>query len=198
MPRMDAFKPQLVAKAKTDEHEKESKRLAEAAAKAEQDLANLRRELLKLKTDAEKHGIEIQIEDAKRKIDAAVEAEQKRLLKAKREAKFDAEYPKMKAYLLPMTAPGFKQFEGHWLKMSTTKGPMSFAGLKPHLTKGESDSFHFARNIYSENDRPKGAFPYLSTGGLGQTPQNFEILYRVQDFLAEFGDIMVERKLLAP
>lgn len=192
---------ELVAKAKTDEHDKESKRLADAAAKAEQDLANARRDLLKLKTDAEKHGIEIQIEDAKRKIDAAVEAEQKRLLKAKREAKFDAEYPKMKAYLLPITSPGFKQFDGDGgprLGMGTVKGPMSLAALTSALRKSTQDTGNFARAISNWSDRPQGAFPYYSTGGAGQTPQNFEIWYRIQDFIAEFGDIMVERKILAP
>ncbi len=189
---------ELVAKAKQEEHESESKRLAAAEAKAEQELANARLELLKARTEAAKQGIDLQTEDTKRKTDEAKAAEQKRIAKANREAKFDAAYPAMKAYLVPFTSPGLKQFNGTWLELSSTKGPMSLAGLKGHLTKSEQASFHLARNVGSTNDRPRGAFPYMSTGGAGCTPENYEIVYRIQDFIAEFGDIMVERKLLAP
>ena len=192
---------ELVAKAKQDEQDSESKRLAVAAAKAEQDLGNARLELLKAKTDAAKFGIDAQVDDTKRKIDEAKAAEQKRIEKARREAKFDAEYPKLKGYLLPISSPGFKQFGGDGgprLVMGTTKGPMSLAALTGALRKSTESTGNFARAISNWSDRPQGSFPHYSTGGAGQTPENFEIWYRIQDFIAEFGDIMVERGLLAP
>ena len=192
---------ELVSKAKQDEHDRESKRLAAAQAKAEKDLADARLKLLEARTEAEKLGIDFQIEDAKRKADEAKAAEQKRVEKAKREAKFDAEYPKMKAYLLPITSPGFKQFDGDGgprLGMGTVKGPMSLAALTGALRKSTESTGNFARAVSNYSDRPQGSFPHYSTGGAGVTPQNYEIWYRIQDFIAEFGDIMVERKLLAP
>lgn len=191
----------MVSKAKQDEHDRESKRLAAAQAKAEKDLADARLKLLEARTEAEKLGIDFQIEDAKRKADEAKAAEQKRVEKAKREAKFDAEYPKMKAYLLPITSPGFKQFDGDGgprLGMGTVKGPMSLAALTGALRKSTESTGNFARAVSNYSDRPQGSFPHYSTGGAGVTPQNYEIWYRIQDFIAEFGDIMVERKLLAP
>ena len=189
---------ELIAKAKKESHDAESKRLAAAEAKAEQDLATAQLALLKARTDAKKEGLDLEAEEARRRAQEAADAEKKRVAKANREAKFDAAYPAMKAYLVPFTSPGLKQFNGDWLELSSTKGPVSFAGLKGHLTKSEKASFHLARNVGSTNDRPRGAFPYMSTGGAGCTPANYEIVYRVQDFIAEFGDIMVEKKLLAP
>lgn len=192
---------ELVAKAKQDEHDSESKRLAAAEAKAQKELADSRLKLLEARTAAEKLGIDFQIEDAKRKADEAKASEQKRIAKVKREARFDAEYPKMKPYLLPITSPGFKQFSGDGgprLAMGTTKGPMSLAALTGALRKSTDDTGNFARAVSNYSDRPQGSFPHYSTGGAGVTPENYEIWYRIQDFIAEFGDIMVERKLLAP
>ncbi len=192
---------ELIAKTKSDVYDFESKRLAAAEAKAEQDLANARLVLSKAKADAEKQGIDLQTDDTKRRTDDAKTAENRRVEKAKREAKFDVEYPSMRAYLLPITSPGFKQFDGDGgprLSMGTTKGPMSLAALTGALRKGRDETGNFARAISNWSDRPQGSFPFYSTGGAGQTPQNFEIWYRIQDFVAEFGDIMVERKLLAP
>ena len=190
---------ELIRKTKAEEHDSESKRLATAEGKAEQELANARLALLKARTEAEKQGIDLQTDDLKRKTDEAKAAEQKRVDKAKREAKFDAAYPAMKAYLVPITSPGFKQFKGTALEMTETKGPMSLTCLQGNVKKSEAATGYFARNISTFwNDRPLGAFPPFSVGGAGVTPQAYEIWYRVQDFIAEFGDIMVERKLLAP
>ena len=88
--------------------------------------------------------------------------------------------------------------KGNWLELTVTKGPMSLTCLQGNVKKDKDSTGYFARMIGNNNDRPLGAFPYYSIGGMGQTPKNFEIWYRVQDFIAEFGDIMVERKLLAP
>ena len=190
----------LIAKAKQDEYENESKRLAAAEAEAEQKLAKARLALSQARTEAERLAMEAQAEELKRKTAEAKAIEQKRMEKAKREAKFDAEYPRIKAYLLPITSPGFMQFSGGSgrLVMGTTKGPMSLAALTGVLKKSQEGTGYFARAVSNWSDRPQGSFPHYSTGGAGQTPENFEIWYRIQDFIAEFGDIMVERGLLAP
>jgi hypothetical protein len=187
-----------IAKLKQSTYEEETKRLAEAEAKVEKDIAAARKAVLDAQTDLDLQGIRQRTDALLRQRQEEAEAEKKRVEKLNRIAKFEAEYPAMQAYLVPMTSPGLKQFEGNWLRLTSKKGPLSFGGLKGQLTKSENASFQFARNIYSENDRPHGAFPYLSTGGAGCTPENYEILFRIQDFIAEFGDIMVERKLLAP
>ena len=190
---------ELIAKAKKETHDGESKRLAAAEGKAEQELATARLALLKARTEAEKQGIELQTEETKRKTDEAKEAEQKRFAKAKREAKFDAEYPAMKAYLIPFTSPGLNQFKGIYLQPSSdAKGPISFSKMVNNLKKDPNKTEHWARQMTDwGNDRPIGAFPIFYTGGAGR-PGQLEVWYRVQDFLSEFGEIMVERKLLAP
>ena len=76
--------------------------------------------LLKARTEAEKQESELQTDDLKRKTDEAKAAEQKRVDKAKREAKFDAAYPAMKAYLVPITSPGLTQFKGTFALASMT------------------------------------------------------------------------------
>ena len=188
---------ELIRKTKAEEHDIESKHLAAAEGKAEQDLANARLALLKARTDAEKQGINVQTEDLKRKIQEAAEAENKRLEKAKREAKFDAEYPSMKSYLLPITSPGLTQFKGESLQPTETKGPMSLSCLQGNLKKDSKKTPQFARQVANyRNDRPIGSFPKYLTAA--SNSGNLENWYRVQDFIAEFGDIMVERKLLAP
>lgn len=188
---------EMISKARSDEHDSESKRLAAAEAKAEKDLADARLKLLQARTEAEKQGIDFQIEDAKRKAEEAKAAEQKRVEKAKREARFDAEYLAMKNYLMPFTSSGLKQFKGNELHASTTKGPMSFSCFQGLLKKDPNGTEALARSITRWNDRPRGSFPECPLEG-NFSSSRLETWYRVQDFLAEFGEIMVERKLLAP
>ena len=145
--RWPCRRAELIRKTKAEEHDSESKRLATAEGKAEQELANARLALLKARTEAEKQGIDLQADDLKRKTDEAKAAEQKRVDKAKREAKFDATYPAMKAYLVPITSPGFKQFKGTSLEMAEIKGPMSLTCLQGNVKKSEAATGYFARNL---------------------------------------------------
>ena len=183
---------QAVAKAKHDAFERETKRLADAEAKAEQDLANARLALLKEKTDAAREKIEQAA--ANEKLQAALRAEEEKRLQAKKKlgAKFDQSYPAMQGYLVPFTSPGFKQVSGNNLVADGKKGPMSLSKMRPLLRRDARVMNDLVRLMWFNNDRPKGAFPEWR----GEIDQ--DTVGRIQDFLTEFGEIMVDRKLLLP
>jgi hypothetical protein len=67
--------------------------------------------------------------------------------------------------------------------------------LKKDINKTQFFARQISNNLH--NDRPIGAFPKYNVAG-PSSASSLEAWYRVQDFLAEFGEVMVERKLLAP
>ncbi len=134
---------------------------------------------------------------ARRKAREQAEEERARLEKEKRrrDEEFEHSYADMKHYLMPFVTPAASQLDGKSFKPSTITGPVSWKALQRYLKQDEKVSIALCQLISSAKDRPKGRFPEFST-----TRQRIDVatIKKVQQFLTQYGELMVEKGLLAP
>lgn len=133
----------------------------------------------------------------------AMAAEQERLRerarqKAELERKFQAALPEIRQLLRPFITDGWTQpGKGEGYTRTVNKGPVSYGLLKGagHLEKNVRavGKFRYAASANGWNDRDLGSFPSYGTYEKGA-----EAALRAQDLLNEFGELMVEKKMLAP
>jgi hypothetical protein len=110
----------------------------------------------------------------------------------KKVAAFEREFPAMKLLLAPFISRGKLQLQGaSWV--GGEEGPVSLAAIEQSgalsPTSGTSYMLMYFGN--GVNGRPAGSFPRGHANDQGEVRQ-------VQDFLIEYGDILVEKKLLRP
>jgi hypothetical protein len=127
---------------------------------------------------------------------AALKAE---LERERLEARFQAALPDIQRYLVPFITPGHKQLDGNKWVYSDEKGPLSLTGLRAKgALKNEQMSFQalYAVGGGQQNDRPDGMFPQY-IGGHIHDPL-VPLARKVQTLIEEFGDLLVEKGMLAP
>jgi len=168
----------------------------------------------KAKTEAEITAAQLKAAEAERAIKVreladreaaakAMAAEQQKLReaamqKAELERKFQAALPEIRMLLQPFTNEGWTQpGRGEGYTRTVKKGPVSYSLLKGagHLEKNVRavGKFRYAASANGWNDRELGSFPVYGTYEKGA-----EAALRAQDLLNEFGELMVEKKMLAP
>lgn len=114
-----------------------------------------------------------------------------------RMARFDAEFSKIKPLLSPFISSGRMHLDQ---KQKWTKGdlaPLSLSAMKAHPSfsnralGADREWGIFFSAERSGNDRPRGSFP-------DKIYNNYDVFTRVHKFIAEFGDVLVEKGLLRP
>ena len=145
-----------------------------------------------------------QLEREKRRLEeAAKEAARKRekaRIEAELERQFALEYPQMERYVTVFTSDGYTQLVGGTFLPIAVKGPVSYRSLVDAglLNMGEESLLAFWNTIdKSKNDRNLGAFPAPGFSGEHRR-RHYETVLKVQQFLRQFGPLMVKRGYLAP
>jgi hypothetical protein len=110
-------------------------------------------------------------------------------------ARFGREFPKVKSLLSPFISHGRMHLAKDQTWSKGEPAPLSLAAMKanPYFNRQPAGA-EWGLDLASEraaNDRPRGSFPTAIFG-------NYEVFARVHAFIIEFGDLMVERKLLLP
>ena len=187
-----------------------AQRLAAEQRKSEEDLGQLRLSKEEERKKREAELIEVNSKIVSQKVADAVaqvlreeeqrQAEQRTLVEREiREAKFQAALSEIRRYLAPFTTPGNKQLQGDKWVYSDQRVPVSLGGIRATQALG-NDQLGY-QQIYwigggPHNDRPNGPFrEYI--GGAIYDPE-VAMVRKVQTLLAEFGDQMVEKGMLAP
>lgn len=196
--------------ARTDARNEAEKAHREPVTQLEEELVQAKTKLQEQKTQTEKDQFdtlakserdqiveETRVKEAQRRATiAGLKEEAIRLDEALRvaqlEREFERDMPKIRSYLSALTAEAFS------LRANATKGPASLSLIKG---SGALDSTHASMRKFIElvlfpRDRPRGALPDSSSfivEGAG-----VESVATAQALLLKYGDLMVERKLLAP
>ena len=108
---------------------------------------------------------------------------------------FERDMPQVLSYLRAFTSDGFKH------RPDETKGPSSWSYLQSQgvLKEGLPGLQRFLFLGAADNDRPRGALPYYIGGNLqGVQGLNIEPVEKAQALLRKYGELMVERRMLAP
>lgn len=148
----------------------------------------------------EKRRGEDALEDARR-----AEARRQATLDAARkredlERDFVADMPKIKRYLIPFITDGYSQPNFLNQKRNTgKKGPVSLSGLRSAGCFVEGIQGLTKLNemaLIDGNDRPNGGFRRRFGGGLA--PEDTAFVKTAQQLLIKYGELMVEKGMLAP
>jgi len=194
------------AQARSDAEEAQVDRLAEVARElVEADTVRQEQNAL-----AEKNRIEILAKAEKDQIDeetrvreatrraviAGLSQDASRIDDSVRSAQLEREYesdmPKIQGYLSAFIT------EGYALRTDGTKGPVSFSLLKGEgaLNSTREGMGRLCNLAHSGSERPPGPIPYITFFNVGQAPM--EPIETAQALLRKYGDLMVEKGLLAP
>lgn len=115
--------------------------------------------------------------------------------------RFEREWPRMQSYLVPFTSTGFTQPGGHGFERTTEKGPVSLGRLQGagvlNRDLNSMKKLYYSTTANGMNDRDHGGFPRYF-GGAQDWDRRHPTIQMIQDFLNEFGPILVEKGLLAP
>lgn len=131
---------------------------------------------------------------------AKEEAVKSELAKAQLEREFQRDLPMIKRFLRPLLVEAFTQpdHRGRFVP-SDTKGPVSLAKL---LGSGAINPTVNGRNglyytLGSQRERDRGSFPRY-VGGAGNDRAVQPTMERFQELVVKYGNLMVEKGMLAP
>lgn len=113
--------------------------------------------------------------------------------KAKLEQDFQKDLPEIRNYLTNYLSDGYELRGGG-------KGPASLRALRgtPIFEAGRRGLeaiIHYASN---RNDRPRGPIEPETGGDYGWKIANKDVLTKVQSLLSKYGELLVEKGMLAP
>lgn len=194
---------------------RENQRIADEVRKAREEKM---KELEAVRVENEKKLVDAQIEAERERgpqevasvraaAEKAAEAERLRLQKEKEKAQreklerqFEAEYARMKGLLTPFTSKGYKQPKGRMMERMPDPAPVSFSRLQGSGTLDRTarglEALRWVTTANNYNDRPLGAFPPYETSSFNFDSTN-NVVQGVQDFLIQYGPLMVEKGLLS-
>jgi hypothetical protein len=118
------------------------------------------------------------------------------------EAEFQRDLREIRSLLTPFISHGYTQpSDGGWYtKQSTKPGPVSLEALRGagllQDTHEALQMLHHAGTMNRDNDRPLGGFPPFITSSRDWGRYR-PIVARAQELLRKYGDLMVEKKMLA-
>ncbi len=131
----------------------------------------------------------------------AIEHEQHQMERARLEAALDRDMIEVKRYLAPFLADGYAQPHGYCNEQTATLGPMSYSKIRAAgaLNSTRPGMTTLIRYATERNDRDKAGFPICVTSQDSDwAAVDKEYVRRAQELLTRYGDLLVERKLLAP
>lgn len=137
---------------------------------------------------------EVKRQEAQRQAELKAKIERKTL-----EAEFQAAMPEIRSYLIPLIAHSRWQLTGQQWKYVDTAGPVSLSAIRARGALQNTESGYEA--VYwicggPQNERPNGPFDRYIGGAIH--PRRIPLARKVQTLLNEFGELMVEKGMLAP
>ncbi|MCC7334673.1 MAG: hypothetical protein IT422_06235 [Pirellulaceae bacterium] len=186
---------EIVAKAKEDAKLEAAKLLAAQEAENERLLAAAKAEAAKLAGEKMAEQIVADAKAEKQRQDAALREKEAALAKAKLETEFNRDLPQIRNYLTAFISDGY-ELRGN----NSGKGPVSLSALRGTRMfqpgrPGLESIIYFANNA---NDRPRGPIERETGGDYGWKIADKDTLNTVQSYLSKYGEIMVEKGMLAP
>lgn len=159
-------------------------------------------DLAREKAEQDRRVLEAKAQSERAQHDLKQAEDQRQREKARRErvAKFEAALPGLKPLLSPFISSGKMQLIPGKGWREAEPGPMSLAVLQSTgAIKDEPGTHLVLMNLSpapgSLNDRPMGSFPIWRVGAELETEREVR---RVQTFIREYGDLLVERGMLLP
>lgn len=136
-------------------------------------------------------------EENRRRMEAEQAAKRKQEQEARRarddlERRYEADLADIKTHLAPLLASAYTQPRaGRVAETTTTKGPMSLARIRAcgALAQDEQGLYKLHLTVFLDPERNKLGWPEF---------QDKEFFIKAQRFLIDYGELMVEKGLLAP
>lgn len=189
--QVDKQKVQLQAIA--EERKRLDEEAIEAQKRDEQKLAEAKEKLRQ-----EKAAQELALVEAEKEAAKIAAAEQER--KVKLEAEFQRDLPKIQKYLGPLFVKTTKQPGGNSLIETKESMPVSLTALKavglsnPDVSKACSSLLLFF-TYFKAGERGQGPYPYYFGGT--PNPEHLAAIRPAYDLLDKYGELLVEKGLLA-
>lgn len=125
---------------------------------------------------------------------------QARMQREQLEAKFQRTLPEIRRVLVPFLTPGNRHISKREWTYTEEQKPLSLAAIRArgaleNSPSGHESFYHIASG--HQNDRPNGIFRGNYIGGAVRSELVPDVV-RAQNLLNEFGDLLVEKKLLEP
>lgn len=169
----------------------EERRVRELKAEAERKENERKRELLRLQSDQRVQSLDHEIQSATAKKD-----------KERLESEFQKDLPEIRSLLKPYISDGSTQPQGrHFARIGGKPSPVSLGRLQASGALQPTDAGQ--RTLYGVtsanrlNDRDLGAFPTYF-GGEDDWRAKAATVQRAQELLIKYGNLMVEKGMLAP
>jgi hypothetical protein len=184
----------------------EAKRVAEAKAISEiaakkMEQARLKREIELAEIDKRNAALAKTIAEEKQKAIADEEERKRQARLAALEAEFNRDLGQINSMLKPFTSKGRTQPGSRGWRSDATYGPVSLSKLKSagllEDTVASRQNLYFLTTGNRYNDREHGAFPRY-VGGASDWQRKHPTIERAQDLLQKYGDLMVQKGMLAP
>ncbi len=162
-------------------------RVTRESAEGQRKIAEAQREVQRLK---EQQRLQV-LEDERRAREAAI-------AKAALEREFQRDLPQIRSLLRPLITEGLTQPGRNSFEPADQKGPVSLAKLRGTGALGPTAK---ARGglyyiVSTNNDRDLGSFPRYR-GGAQDVQAQQRTMMRVQELVNKYGELMVEKGLLA-
>jgi hypothetical protein len=199
--KWDAEKARIAAEVLGKVRAQGAREIAQAQAEAEQKIA-------KAEADAKRRLGEIEASRVVKETEKALEEARLRkkkeaaaAAKAALEREFEKDLPEIQSLLRPFITKGRTQPYKRSFEMTTEIGPVSLAKLQatgaPNRTVEAQELLWGMTTANRTNDRDLGGFPAF-IGGARDWREKQPTMQRAQELLNKYGELMVEKGLLAP
>ena len=172
---------------------------AELAA-AEADREQQRRELEIARIAREKASLADETTRVKLQAEADARKRELERQKAALEREFQRDLPVIRSLLRPFITPGMTQPKGRGFVSASQQGPVSLAKLRStgalEPTVGGRQTLYWITAANKMNDRDLGSFPSYF-GGAADWQRKHPTIKRAQDLLIKYGELLVEKKMMA-
>lgn len=189
---------EVIERRRADAERETAERIV-AARQAAREEAEQEQAALLARLEQEQVAEETRIKEAEQRARTeGLQAEANRLEQARKRAELEREFqrdlPQVRALLVAFTAPGFTY------RQDDTKGPASFSMIKANgtLESSRTGMERLMRMASVKNDRPRGGIPQFLGGDLEWNITNKTPIEQAQRLLTKYGDLMVEKGMLAP
>jgi hypothetical protein len=186
---------QRVAQTIEDAKQEAAEMLAEQEAANQRQLAEARRKAAEMVADEKASQVLADARDEELKLQSEIQAREAANARAKLEKEFARDKPEIQRILVAMLA------DGNMLRGDlASKGPASLTVLagKGVLSEGRSGIEALCGLASLRNDRPRGPLPFFDGRYDWWEQVDREIPAKAQQFLIKYGELMVEKEMLAP
>jgi hypothetical protein len=181
-------------------HEENAKKLAAEEARAERRRGDLELEKLQKKKEIEELKEKAKIAGLEKDYGELKDAIEEALRRKELERDFENALPQIRSLLHPFITDGRTQPEQGLFRQTTSVGPVSLGALR---SEGVLEpTIEHQRRLWGmtasgRNDREMGGFPSYIGNNMDWNAKQ-PTVQKAQELLIKYGDLMVEKEMLAP